>query len=770
MPYVQAGRFLTVQTPLGDDKLLLRSFTGQESISDLFHFRLDLLSEDARIDADALVGKNLTFAVQCANDGRRFFNGYVSRLAQLPGAHRLGHYQADVVPWLWFLTRTADCRIFQNQSVPDIATAIFADFGFTDYELRLSGTYPAREFCVQYRETAFNFISRLLEEEGIFYFFRHENGRHRLVLADAPRAFQPIDNPRIRFERVAGAGLAGLEDVIVAFEWSREFRSGQYAVAGYSFATPNTRVASSAPSQVDGAAQDLEIFDYASHLSAISQAERLARLRMEEEESRRTSVSGESNHRTLACGFRFELADFPRADRNRAYAVTSLSHFGDQSGFFSNDNEPPSYQNSFTAIPYGDVFRPPRVTRKPVVHGAQTATVSGPAGEEIYTDEHGRVKVQFHWDRRATADDKTSCWVRVSQAWAGKNWGAITLPRVGQEVIVEFLEGDPDQPIVSGRVYNGAERPPYPLPGAGTISSIKTSSSKGGAGFNEIRFEDQKGEEQVFIHAEKNLDLRVKNDLYETVARERHLTVKHDRLESVEGSAHETIAGNSVVRTGRDQHLTVAGNQAISVRQGVSRKVGGDVVESIANHFEQDSGLHVVTAKQVIVNSLEGVSVQCGSSSLVLNSAGVTISGPLITVDTPMLRLCCGPGSPPLPAIAPPPAPPMSPRAPEEADEADPGAVSALKARQREQKAGKYGSAPLPPLVPAPGGASLNLVVQDPAGAPMPGAVVRVTAPDGSGAAELAADSQGRLQMDGVPAGSRISILGVDESAADVEE
>ncbi|HEV2762661.1 MAG TPA: type VI secretion system tip protein VgrG, partial [Pyrinomonadaceae bacterium] len=509
--YTQDHRMIRVATPLGKDVLLLQGFRGQEGVSELFRFDLSMHSENRSIALDSLVGKKATVTLVHDNGKERHINGIVSSFSQGGSSPNFAYYQATIVPWPWLLTRTSDCRIFQNMSVPDIIQKIFQERNLTDFSNKLHGTYTPREYCVQYRETAFNFISRLMQEEGIFYFFQHAADKHTLVLADNLDEFKPCPNQAsARYESGAGTGVT--QEVVTEWSYGQEVRPGKYAITDFDFEQPTLDLMSS----VDGQdARKFEIYDFPGEFKTKDEGERLVGLRMQEEDTPRLTAAGASTCRGFISGHRFKLQRHYRPDLNKDYVLTNVFHSADAGSNYdpaSADSQSLAYSNQFQCIPHTTPYRPRRTAPVPVVHGTQTAVVVGPPGEEIYVDKYGRVKVQFHWDREGKYDDKSSCWIRVSQNWAGKRWGAMFIPRIGQEVIVDFIEGDPDRPIITGRVYNGGSMPPYALPGEKTKSTIKSYSSKGGGGFNEIRFEDLKGKEQIFVHAEKDEDKRVKND------------------------------------------------------------------------------------------------------------------------------------------------------------------------------------------------------------------------------------------------------------------
>jgi type VI secretion system secreted protein VgrG len=586
MGYTQQGRLIAIDTPLGDDVLLLQGFTGHEGISRLFSFHLDLLSDNNAISFDDIVGQNVTVSVTLADQSERYFNGFVSRFAQSGADARFTHYQMEVVPWLWFLTRNADCRIFQNMSIPDIVQQVFSDRGFSDFKSTLTGTYDPREYCVQYRETDFNFVSRLMEHVGIFYFFEHEDGKHTLVLADSASAYQPCPGQSSAQYNQAGGGLDA-EDIITGWNMEQELRTGKYSVTDYNFETPSTSLLSSEPTVIEvGGNTSYELFDYpGDHLSQ-SDGGGVAKLRMQEEEAAHMLINGTSTCRGFTSGYQFDLEDHYRDDLNDSYVLTEVQHVASEGGSYNmtGGGSGESYSNRFSCIPADIPFRPPRITPKPFVQGPQTALVVGKAGEEIWVDNYGRVIVQFYWDREGEKNENSSCWIRTSQPWGGGNWGAMWIPRIGQEVIVSFLEGDPDRPIITGRVYNAEQMPPYDLPAHQTVSTFMSRSSKGGgaANYNEIRFEDKQGNEQLFINAERDMDHRVEVDSREFVGSNRHLTVGANQTESIGADKHLQIAKNHREQIGSDMSLTVGAS--------VFEAIGADEHVTVGNNRQETIG------------------------------------------------------------------------------------------------------------------------------------------------------------------------------------
>jgi type VI secretion system secreted protein VgrG len=417
----------------------------------------------------------------------------------------------------------------------------------------------------------------------------------------------------------------------------KQLVTGVYSHTDFDFKKPKTSLLSNSSVSRDYAASNFEVFDYPGEYIKPAEGENLAKIRIQELQSRYEVMRGESDARGICSGYNFTLKDFGRADQNRKYLVLAVQHKIEPDVFASaggDGGETPLYHASFSAIDAETPFRTARTTMKPIVQGPQTAIVVGPKGEEIYTDKYGRVKVMFHWDRYAKADENSSCWIRVSQSWAGKNWGALYLPRIGQEVIVEFLEGDPDRPIITGRVYNDAVMPPYALPDNKTMSTTKSLSSKGGGGFNEIRFEDKKGEEQIFIHGEKNQDIRIKNDCFEWIGNNRHLDVKKDQFEHVENNRHETVDADHKEKIGKDRHLSVVGKEAKMVGESLSLTVKGDVIEVFkANHSEETTADYYLKADNIVIEAMTNVTIKVGSSSIAIESSGIKIAAAQVEVE-----------------------------------------------------------------------------------------------------------------------------------------
>jgi type VI secretion system secreted protein VgrG len=606
--FTQERRRIALQTPLGKDALLLTAFDGREELSRLFSYELEMLAEKSDYKASDLVGKAVTFSVDLAVGEPRFFHGFVKRFVYI-GGDELSSYRAEVVPWLWFLTKTSDCRIFQNKSVPDIIEQVFKDLGFSDYKLQLKGSFEPWEYCVQYRESDFNFVSRLMEEEGIFYYFKHESGKHTLMLCNDKGAYQKCKEGEVEFR----SELNSPEGTGHISRWDHqyEFRSGKFAQTDYNFETPSTSLMTKTNSVVNvNGNSKFEIYDFPGEYEKKSQGDAETKVHMEEEEAGHEIATGDSTCRSFTVGGKFTLVKHPsKSEEGKGYVITSIRHSCSTGSYVSGSSASgEDYTNTFTCIPDSVVFRPARITRKPLIHGSQTAVVTGPGGEEIFPDKYGRVKVQFHWDREGKKDDNSSCWIRVSTPWSGKNWGMVAIPRIGQEVVVSYLEGDPDRPLITGMVYNAETMPPYTLPGNKTQSGIKTRSSTGGGAdnFNEIRFEDKKGSEELYFHAEKDQteiiehdqSIDVGHDRTEHIGHDRSLKVDHNKTEhvvndksiTVDNTHNETIAKNMTITVGSNLTESVALNYAETVGAAMELTVGGAMAMSIGGVLAETVG------------------------------------------------------------------------------------------------------------------------------------------------------------------------------------
>ena len=610
---------LSLTTPLGENVLILQEFSGTESLSQPFSFRLDMVSEQQSIAPNLLLGKAVTWSVAGPAGDQRHFSGIVREFVAAENWGR-GYrvYHAEVVPWFWLLSRTADCRIFQNKSVKDILQTVLGENDQADFDLGgLKGSHPPREYCVQYRETDFNFLSRLMEEEGIFYFFRHAAGSHKMIVADDPSAFYTCPEHEVEYR-----GNPDVMSRVSAWLPRREFRPGVWTQRDYDFEAPAKNLETTKNTLLDvPTTRAYELYDYPGGYIDKEHGDNLTRLRMEEEEAPYGEIDGHGTCRHFAPGARFSLVKHDIASEQGNYTVATTQHrAADYTGFVGHDI-PSYYANSFSCLPGNALFRPPRLAPKPVVHGPQTAVVVGPAGEEIYCDKYGRVKVQFHWDRYGHKDDQSSCFIRVAQWLAGPQWGAIFTPRIGMEVIVDFLEGDPDRPIIVGTVYNADNMPPYTLPGNKTQSGFKSRSSLKGtaANFNELRFEDKKGEEDIVFHAEKDYHRSVEHDDDLQVGNNQTITIHKDRTETVE-QGNDSVT----IQTG-DRSIEVSlGSSTLEAMQKITLKVG-------MSSITIDQMSITLSAMNIKIQGQLAVDIQ-GTMTTVTGSAVLTLGGGLLVI------------------------------------------------------------------------------------------------------------------------------------------
>jgi type VI secretion system secreted protein VgrG len=676
----QEKRVLTLSTPsLGDDVLLLTSFTGHEEISRLFRFQLEMTSHEPDVKALAIVGKPVTFTVELTGGEKRFFNGFVSQFVAGDEGDGRRNYRAEVVPWLWFLTKTADCRVFQKMSLPEILEKIFTEYGFTQYKLQLKDSHPKWEYCVQYRETDFNFVARLMEHEGIFYFFQHAAAAHTMIIADHKGAYVDCTEQEVNYLKTEGS--AQIKDHLTSWEHSYEFRTGKVTQTDYNFETPDKSLMTNTDTLVDlPDAKKYELYDYPAEYEKKDEGQQDTKVRMEEEEAGYDVVHASGRCKSFTPGGKFKVKEHrSQTEAGKSYVITAIHHRAVEVGGYETGSAGAveDYSNTFTAIPDKVNFRPTRITPKPVIQGAQTAVVTGPKGEEIWPDKYGRVLVQFHWDRegkRHQDGKQTSCWIRCAQSSAGRGWGSMFIPRIGQEVVVTFLEGDPDQPLITGVVYNADQMPPYTLPAEKTKSYVKTNSSLGGEGFNEIRIDDLKDKEQIFIHAQKNLDTRVRNDSMERVIGNRHLIVGFekdgkkggDQREMVYQDKHTKVHRNQIEHIGGDMQLLIGGvddgqgnqdiiikanrteqvgaDQQLEVKGNRLEKIGGDQSLTIGQNLQEKVGMkhgleagqeiHLKAGMKVIIEAGMQLSLVGPGGFVDIGPAGVSIQGIMVKINS----------------------------------------------------------------------------------------------------------------------------------------
>jgi type VI secretion system secreted protein VgrG len=653
----QAQREVAVKSALADDVLLFKRMQCSEALGRMYRFELELASTKSDIKIADVLGTSMTVVLDLPEGGERYFNGIVTRFAYRGWRDGMASYEAVLQPALWLLTRSSNCRIFQDKSAIDIVKAVCGDAAYGGLIAldvgQLSSTPAARTYCVQYRESDFNFVSRLLEEEGIYYQFTHADGRHTMVLADSYGAHAAAPGyATVQFrdeDRTHGA----LEESITRFAPGGEIQSSVYALNDFDFEKASSSTTGGLLAKATIAAAfgqpSYEQYDYPGRYTTGDAGNALARARMEVLHGQCEQIDAFGNARGLATGALFTLADHPRDDQNREFLITAADTevvgIGYSSGGANGSTE---FRCAFSAVGKEHSYRPPAIARKPVVQGPQTAMVVGKAGEEIWTDKYGRIKLQFHWERDGKADETSSCWVRVQQGWAGKSWGMMFIPRIGMEVVVSFLEGDPDQPLVTGCVYNGDSMPPYALPGEQTRSTIKSNTSKGGAGFNEIRFEDKKDSEEIFIQAEKDFNRVVKNndtlkvgfqkadkgDQTIQIKNDRSLDVGNDHKEKVTKDHTLDVGGNQTVAITGDQKVTVSKTIVIEATTSIELKVGSSSIKIEPAKITVKSTQIAVEADAAIdIKAGAMMTVKAGAPMSVKSDAIVSIEGALVKIN-----------------------------------------------------------------------------------------------------------------------------------------
>ncbi|MDA8138786.1 MAG: type VI secretion system tip protein TssI/VgrG [Desulfobacteraceae bacterium] len=599
-------------------QFLVIEFSAVEKISTLFEVRLALASEK-EMDVEKLIGRPGVLRIEGLEESR-YFHGFIRRFSHCGSKGRFLLYRATLAPQAYLLSLRSDCRIFQELNAPDIIRQVLTRAGVPGdlYTFRLQTPYKQREYCVQYRETDLHFIQRLCAEEGIFFFFEHSPDRHLMVFGDGTVNYQPIcGSAALEFNE--GGGMAAGHETIRSFKQSRQVRSAGYSACDFNFQKPSLELSCQKKIGENGT---LALYDYPGCYQIPEHGQQAVGVRLEQALMYKDLGAGQSDVPRLMPGFTFKLSGHPVQSLDQEYLLIEVRHTGRQPQVLAElaeSREASSYLNAFETVTAQTVIRPDPMA-KPFVQGVQTAMVTGPAGQEIYTDAHGRVKVQFHWDREGQKNEKSSCWLRVSQNWAGAAWGSIFLPRIGQEVIVDFLEGDPDRPIITGRVYNGDNLPPYGLPDEKSITAIQSLSTPGGEGFNELRFQDRKGAEQLFMHAERDMDLRINNDRRTWVGNDCHLIVKKNLHAKIRGPGHTSIKGNSSAQVQGHYSLTIKGDLQEKVSGGMGLAAGAQI--------------HISAGTDLVLEAKTGLSLKAGAGFITIDSAGVAMGGPAVHINS----------------------------------------------------------------------------------------------------------------------------------------
>jgi type VI secretion system secreted protein VgrG len=620
--------YLYINTPLdsSERKFTLINIEGEEEISCLFNYTIVLSANDNAITFQDIIGKQVTVTIETYNQSKRYINGVVTKFIQAGNDYKHTTYFMEIRPWFWELTLTSDSRIFQNKSTPDIIKAIFQELGYTDFSDKLTGSYEQRIYCVQYQETAFDFICRLMQEEGIFYFFEHSDSTHTLILADDNDTFTDCPGSseiKMKLNSVFD------DEKIERLTYEEQLTTNQYSVDDFNFETPETDL------MVTTSSGDKKYrrYEYPARFLVKDKGDPISKRRLESFERIKKHLTGNSYCRSFISGYKFTLSEHDRSDLNSSFVLQKVLLRCDQK----------NYINTFEAFPADLTFKPPITTSKPKIYGSQTALVVGKSGEEIWTDKYGRIKVQFHWDQLGKNDENSSCWIRVAQSWAGKGWGAWFIPRIGMEVVVTFLEGDPDKPLVTGCVYNATQTLPYSLPGNQNISTILSRSTKSGDAGNEIKFDDTKDSELFYMHAQKDMTVDVENERTTTIiesnetltvkkgdrtikvetGKELH-EVKDTRTVKVTGDETHTNEGNFTHNVKGDYTLSVDGNLTIKVKGSISIKSDMDISTkagtSIANEsgtdFNNKAGTTMENKASISMTCDGGVQLECKASAM----------------------------------------------------------------------------------------------------------------------------------------------------------
>jgi type VI secretion system secreted protein VgrG len=622
--------------------LQVLAFTGREAISTPYEFELELVSERHDLDLESLLHQRAFLQLSQNGNG---IHGLIYRIAQGESGKRLTRYQVTLRPQLSYLAHRHNQRIFQFLSVEQIIAQILEEHGIQSdaYQFILSSIYPEREYCVQYDESDLHFIQRLCEEEGIHYHFEHRADGHKLVFGDDQSVFSQL--PTTAYQQ--DTGLVADDPVIKRFGMRLETRTSRVTRRDYDFEKPTFQLEAAVKS---AATPDLEDYDYPGSFTRTERGQHLSQRTLERHRHDFELATGESDQPTLLSGHYLPLSDHPRTQWNDLWLLTEIHHEGKQpqvleeatpSDVKSADGFSQGYRNRFYATPWAIPFRPALEHPKPRILGSQSAVVTGPKGEEIHCDQYGRVKVQFHWDRHGQSNDKTSCWLRVSSAWAGDRYGAIAIPRIGMEVLVTFLEGDPDQPLITGCLHHAAHEVPYELPAHKTRSVFKTLSSPGAGGYNELRIEDKNGAEQIYIHAQRDWDENIEHDQKIRIGNERHDTVEANSYSEFKAEEHRTTHADRKSEIKANDHLIVGNNQHIKIGDSQLINAGQEI--------------HLSSGQKVVLEAGSELTLKAAGSFIKLDAGGITLVGPIIKVNSggsPGV----GSGAAPIPPVQPKPA------------------------------------------------------------------------------------------------------------------
>lgn len=648
---VLENRQLRLKGPLGPKKMILVRADVSEKMSMLTETDIQFMSPDHDLKMEDVVGQRLSLELDDEEGNTRHWHGHCVSCSYegLFGGQAL--YRAEVRPWLWFLTLHADCRIFQEKSALEVIKEIFSDRGFSDIKDKTSSNFEKREYLVQYRETDFEFVTRLMEEEGIYYFFTHDTSKETLVLADGSGSHSALEGAaqiRFAFKEEGGGGASFKRDEDHIYEWksSERVNSGKVALTDYDFKKPTTdlKAVTSIP-KGKHSHKDIEVYDYPGIHDTADFGKIRTRVRAEALAAAYKRTWGKSNVRTMAVGGTFTLKEHPRSDFNKEYLVLGAKHKlqietdqdkdgqantdlnEEKNAGGAEDGKKESYESEFSVQLKAEPYRAPLTTPQPIIPGLQTAVVTGPSGEEIYTDEFGRIKVQFHWDREGKKDEKTTCFIRVSQSMSGQSWGMFHIPRIGQEVVVQFEEGNPDRPIVTGMLYNDAKKHPFDFPANMTQHGMKTNTTKGGGGFHELVFEDKKDEEFIRLQSEKDYKETIKNNAEIAIGFEKmdpgDLTQKiyHNKTEELETGDYSFDVKDGL------QKINIAKTNTVDIGEEETVTIGTDKTDGIGTNYTIDVG------DTLDITAGTKIKLTVGQSSIEMTSGEIKIKSTAIKLD-----------------------------------------------------------------------------------------------------------------------------------------
>lgn len=650
---VLENRQLRLKGPLGPKKMVLVRADVSEKMSTLTETDIQFISPDQNLKLEDIVGQRLSLELDDENGNTRYWHGHCISCAFEGRMGGQGLYRAEVRPWPWFLTLHADCRIFQEKSALEVIKEIFSDRGFSDIQDKTSANYEKREYLVQYRETDYDFVERLMEEEGMYYYFTHDSSKETLVLADGAGSHSPLEGAaEIRFEfkedGKSGGGAGSFkrdEDHIYEWKSSERVNTGKVSLTDYDFKKPTTDLkALTAIPKGSHSHKDIEVYDYPGIHDTADFGKKRTRVRAEALASEYKRTWGKSNVRTMAVGGTFKLKEHPRSDFNKEYLVLGVKHklqietdedkdgqantnLSDEHGEGgAQEGKKESYESTFTVQLKSEPFRAPLTTPRPIIPGLQTAVVTGPSGDEIYTDEYGRIKVQFHWDRVGEKDEKTTCFIRVAQTMSGQGWGVFHIPRIGQEVVVQFEEGNPDRPIVTGMLYNDAKKHPFEFPANMTQHGMKSNTTKGGGGFHELVFEDKKEGEFIRLQSERDYKETIKNNAEISIGFEHtdpgDLTQKiyHNKTEEIEtGDYTFTIKdGLQAVDIAKTNDVTIGESETINIGDDKTDDVGANYTVNVGDTLD-------ITAGTKIKLTVGGSTIEMTSSEIKISSTTIKV-------------------------------------------------------------------------------------------------------------------------------------------------